>query len=122
VPSQIFERLWRELGIKKVIRNLLSARRSEFDLERTIFLTVLHRLFASGSDRYCDKWHRDYLIEGVDDISLHHLYRVMAFIGEEAEDQKDRTPFSPLYQPSRLPSSIRISGRWSTPSGISSLF
>jgi transposase len=94
-PSLIFERLWRELGIKKVIRNLLSVRRFEFDLERAIFLTVLHRLFASGSDRCCDKWHRDYLIEGVDDISLHHLYRAMVFIGEEVEDQKDRTPFSP---------------------------
>ena len=93
-PSLIFERLWRELGIKKVIKNLLPARKFEFDMERAIFVTVLHRLFTSGSDRCCDKWHRDYLIEGVDDISLHHLYRAMAFIGEEAEDQRDRTPFS----------------------------
>jgi transposase len=93
-PSLIFERLWKELGIKKVIENLLSSRKFEFDVERAIFLTVLHRLFTSGSDRCCDKWHRDYLIEGVDTLSLHHLYRAMAFIGKQAEDQKDRTPFS----------------------------
>ena len=63
-------------------------------MERAIFLTVLHRLFPSGSDRSCDRWHRDYVIKGVDDLSLHHLYRAMAFLGEEIEDQKDRT-FSP---------------------------
>ena len=81
-PSLIFERLWKELGIKKVIENLLSTRKFEFDVERAIFLTVLHRLFTSGSDRCCDKWHRDYLIGCVDTLSLHHLYRAMAFIGE----------------------------------------
>lgn len=94
-PSLIFERLWEELRIKKVIRDLTSERRFEFDVERAIFLTVLHRLFISGSDRACEKWRRDYVIEGVDDLSLHHLYRAMAFVGEELEDQKDATPFSP---------------------------
>jgi hypothetical protein len=74
-PALIFERLWEELGIKKVIKDLLSNRKFEFDVERAIFLTVLNRLFVSGSDRSCDKWHRDYRINGVEEISLHHLYR-----------------------------------------------
>jgi hypothetical protein len=69
-PVLIFERLWRELGIQKVIRDLLLERRFEFDVERAIFLTVLHRLFVSGSDRSCDRWHRDYVIEGVEELSL----------------------------------------------------
>jgi transposase len=94
-PALIFERLWKELGIKKVIKDLLANRRFEFDVERAIFLTVLHRLFISGSDRFCDKWRRDYVIEGVDGLGLHHLYRAMAFVGEEIADQKDATPFSP---------------------------
>ena len=80
-PALVFERLWEELGIKSVIRSLAAGRKFGFDLERTIFLTVLHRLFVSGSDRACDKWHRDYAIEGVDGLSLHHLYRAMAFSG-----------------------------------------
>ena len=70
---------------------LLADRKFAFDVERAVFLTVLHRLFPSGSDRSCDKWHRDYVIQGVDDLSLHHLYRAMAFLGSEIEDQKDRT-------------------------------
>jgi len=50
---------------------------------------------VSGSDRSCDKWRRDYVIEGIDEIELHHMYRAMAFLGEELSDQKDATPFSP---------------------------
>jgi len=93
-PALIFERLWKELGIKKVIKVLLAERKYEFDVERAIFLTVLHRLFASGSDRSCERWRRDYVIEGVEGVRLHHLYRAMAFLGEELPDQTGATPFS----------------------------
>jgi hypothetical protein len=94
-PAIIFERLWKEMRIGNILHSLLDNRKFSFDVERAIFLTVMHRLFTSGSDRSCDKWHRDYDIGGVDNISLHHLYRAMAFLGEKIEDQKDRTPFSP---------------------------
>jgi len=94
-PSLIFDRLWKELGIRRVIKTLLVDRKFEFDVERAIFLTVLHRLLVSGSDRSCDTWHWDYVINGVDGLKLHHLYRAMAFLGEEIPDQKDKTPFSP---------------------------
>ena len=94
-PALIFERLWKELSIKKVIKGLLSHRKFKFDVERAIFLTVLHRLFVSGSDRSCEKWRRDYKIEGAEGISLHHLYRAMRFLGEPTEDQTAATPFSP---------------------------
>jgi transposase len=94
-PALTCERLWKELEIGKIIRRLLSERKFEFDVERAIFLTVLHRLFVSGSDRSCDRWHRDYVIDGSDALSLHHLYRAMAFLGEELADQKNCTPFAP---------------------------
>lgn len=74
-PAIVFERLWQELETGKIIRSLLKGRKFEFDVERAIFLTVLHRLFVSGSDRYCDKWRRDYRIDSVESLSLHHLYR-----------------------------------------------
>jgi transposase len=94
-PAVIFERLWQELGVDKIIRRLLKGRKFEFDVERAIFLTVLHRLFISGSDRSCDKWRRDHRIDGIESLCLHHLYRGMTFLGEETVDQKDRTPFAP---------------------------
>jgi len=94
-PALISERLWKELGIQKVLQGLLSERFFSFDVERALFLTVFHRLMVSGSDRFCDKWRRDYFVKGADEIELHHLYRAMAFLGEEIEDQAQSTPFSP---------------------------
>jgi len=94
-PTMIFERLWQETGIQKVLKATLAGRKFEFDVERAIFLVVLHRLMVSGSDRACEKWRRDYRIEGVDELDLHHLYRAMGFLGEDLKDQTDAGPFSP---------------------------
>jgi Transposase DDE domain len=96
-PALIFERLWQQTGCRHVIEQLLKGRRFEFDVERAVFLTVLHRLFASGSDRAADKWRHRYQIEGCDDLQLHHLYRAMAWLGEElpGDQQKGKTPFAP---------------------------
>ena len=94
-PTIIFERLWKETGIYKAIKRLLQDRRFEFDVERAIFLTVLHRLMVSGSDRFCERWRRDYLLDGTEDLDLHHLYRAMTFLGEELKEQKGATPFAP---------------------------
>ena len=94
-PALIFERLWKDLGIAGIIHEVTANRRFAFNIERAIFLTVLHRLFVSGSDRSCEKWKRDFHIEETDSIALHQLYRAMGFLGEEITDQKDRTPFSP---------------------------
>ena len=110
-PALIFERLWQELGINKVLGHVLDKRFFSFDVERALFLTVLHRLFVSGSDRYCDKWRRDLIIEGVDDLSLHHLYRAMAFLGEEVEDQVDATPFSPRCTKDRIEELLFLQNR-----------
>lgn len=57
-PALVFERLWKELRIQKVIKDLLKGRNFAFNVERAIFATVLHRLFVSGSDRSCEKWWR----------------------------------------------------------------
>ena len=84
-PDLVFARLWKESGISEVLRSLLKARQYEFDVERAIYLTVLHRLFASGSDRAAERWREDYLIPGTEGLELHHLYRAMAFLGDAIE-------------------------------------
>ena len=96
-PALVFERLWEETGCRAVIEGLAGARKHGFALERAVFLTVLHRLFVSGSDRAADRWREDYTIAGVEGLDLHHLYRAMAWLGEElpAKDQDGRTPFAP---------------------------
>src|SRR5512144_1758140 len=96
-PALVFQRLWQQTGCQHVIEQLLDGRRFEFDIERAIFLTVLHRLFAPGSDRAADKWKTDYQIEGCESLQLHHLYRAMAWLGEELphDQQQGKTPFAP---------------------------
>ena len=46
----LFGRLWERLGLDAVVNDLLDGRDFEFTLERTVFVSVLHRLFVSGSD------------------------------------------------------------------------
>src|SRR4051794_28503292 len=79
----LFGRLWEETGCRAVIESLLTGRAFEFPVERAVFATVLHRIMVSGSDRACEKWIADYGISGVDGLALHHLYRAMAWLGEE---------------------------------------
>jgi Transposase DDE domain len=96
-PALVFERLWEEIGCRAVIAELTGKRGYKFALERAVFLTVLHRLFVSGSDRSADRWREDYAIAGVEGLDLHHLYRAMAWLGEELPEpeQDGRTPFAP---------------------------
>ena len=96
-PALIFQRLWQVCSIDKVLTALLEGRRFEFSVERAIFLTVLHRLFAPGSDRAAEKWKDDYAIEGVGGLELHQIYRAMAWLGEVLpKDQQDgATLFAP---------------------------
>jgi len=96
-PALVFERLWEETGCRAVVSELAGKRKHGFALERAVFLTVLHRLFVSGSDRAADRWREDYAIAGVEGLDLHHLYRAMAWLGEQLpeKEQDGRTPFAP---------------------------
>jgi hypothetical protein len=89
--------LWAETGCRAVIDDLAKERKHGFTLERAIFLTVLHRLMGGGSDLAADRWREDYRIAGVEALELHHLYRAMAWLGEELPEpeQDGRTPFAP---------------------------
>ncbi len=100
----IFERLWRDSGLQAVIMDLLTERQFGFAVERAVFLTVLHRLLVSGSDRSAERWHRDYAIGGVESLQLHHLYRAMGWLGEvlPQAQQAGATPFTPRCTKDRI--------------------
>ena len=93
----LFDRLWRELGIDRVIARVAKGRKFEFPLDRAIFTTVLHRLVHPGSDRAAMRWLDDYRIPGAPNLDLQHFYRAMAWLGAPlAENEQDgATPFSP---------------------------
>ena len=86
-PDLVFGRLWETLQLGTLIKRALESRRYEFDVERAIYLTVIHRLFAAGSDRAAERWRQAYRLPGTEALDLHHLYRAMAFLGEALKDQ-----------------------------------
>ena len=51
----LFGRLWQDTGCRSVIEDLLVTRSFEYPLERAVFVSVLHRIMVSGSDRACEK-------------------------------------------------------------------
>jgi len=91
-PDLVFGRLWRELGLDRVLTYVLRDRGFEFPVERAVYLTVLHRLFESGSDRAAEKWRRDVRVPGAENLGLHHLYRAMRWLGDH-KDAVEETLF-----------------------------
>ena len=89
-PDLVFGRLWEQLGIGPTIQRALEGRHYGFEVERAIYLTVLHRLFASGSDRAAERWRQSYRLPGTQGLELHHLYRAMAFLGGPMGEQLSR--------------------------------
>lgn len=84
-PDLVFGRLWKSMGFEEIVRDLAGKSRHTFALERAVYLTVLHRLFASGSDRAAEAWKESYRIPGAEELSLHQLYRAMGWLGGEIE-------------------------------------
>ena len=103
-PGLIFDRLWRECGLQEVLQRELAGRRFDFPVERAIFLTVLHRLMAPGSDRAAERWKQDHTVDGAETLGLQHLYRAMAWLGQvlPASDQAGATPFGPRTRKDRI--------------------
>ena len=88
----VFDRLWQLTGCRATLRQ----RGFRFDVERAVFLTVLHRLCAPSSDRSALRWARDQVPRGWQHLQLQHLYRAMAWLGEELpaaeQDRRTRAP------------------------------
>jgi len=96
-PPLVFGKLWQQLGMVDILRRLLEGRRFEFPLERVVFITVLHRLFVSGSDRAAERWCRKYALGELGNLDLQHFYRTMGWLGEQLP--VDQQPADPLLGP-----------------------
>ncbi len=103
-PGLIFERVWRDCGLPEVLHHELVGRHFDFPVERAIFLTVLHRLMAPGSDRAAERWQQDYALSGTEALGRHQLYRAMRWLGAPlpAAEQTAATPCGPRTRKDRL--------------------
>jgi hypothetical protein len=82
-PDLVFGRLWQDLGCRDVLRGLLADRHFRFDVERAVYLAVVHRLMVSGSDRHASTWRQSLRLPGADDLTLDHAYKAMTWLGEK---------------------------------------
>jgi hypothetical protein len=96
-PALVFERLWQRLGLGEILDGLLAGRQFGFAVARAIFVTVLHRVCVSGSDRQAERWRAGYWLPGTEGLALHHWYRAMAWLGQAlpAREQLGAMPFGP---------------------------
>ena len=84
-PDLVFGRLWAETGCRDVLASLLAGRRFGCDVERAVYLTVLHRLMVSGSDRHASTWRDGVRVPDAERLDLDHAYKAMAWLGEVDE-------------------------------------
>ena len=90
-PDLVFGRLWQETGCRDVLRSFLTERNFGFDVERAVYLTVLHRLMVSGSDRHAHDWQQRLRIPGAEALTLKQAYKAMAWLGEPAAEGRPLT-------------------------------
>ena len=95
-PNLVFGRLWEATGCREVLQRHLRERHFGFDAERAIYLTVLHRLMVSGSDRHANTWRETVAVPGAEAITLDHAYKAMAWLGED--HRQDRQPATPSHR------------------------
>lgn len=84
-PVLIFERLWDELGLRDHLRRLSRGMRTQFDFERMVFVQVLQRLLAPGSDLSGSKWVKTIEGKGFDRLRLEHFYRCLGHLWSKKE-------------------------------------
>ncbi len=92
-PVLVFGRLWEQAGIGEIIHKLAKKRRYRFNVERAVFITVLHRLMNPGSDRQAERWMRGYRLIGADGLDLQHFYRAMGWLGSRLDNKPEKASF-----------------------------
>jgi transposase len=84
-PGLIFNRLWEEQGLPKILKDLFNQRQFGFDVERVIFSLALQRLCEPASDRRGAEWLQTIEAPGCGDIQLHQMYRTVNALGQMRE-------------------------------------
>ena len=83
---QIFRKLWKDLGLEKVLRKYFSKTNKQVDLVEAIFTMVCNRLIAPSSERAINEWKKDVYEPRWEFLELHHFYRALDFLIENKEE------------------------------------
>ena len=85
--------MWKRLELDHTLQNLLEQRSFQVEIERLLFALVANRALAPWSKLGLERWvGRNALIEGLEEVQVHNLYRAIDFLVEHA-DELQRTVF-----------------------------
>lgn len=88
-PVIIFEQLWKELGIERVLKRLLGDTEAVSDYVEAIFAMVLNRLIEPRSKRGVDKWVAKVYRPEFEQLSLQHYYRGLDYLEKFKEELEE---------------------------------
>jgi transposase len=91
----VVDALWRELGIDKVLAELLRKQGTRQPFDRALLAMVTNRTHEPLSKLYCrEQWlTEEVFLPGQESIDLHHLYRAMDFLEAHKEDVEKEVYF-----------------------------
>lgn len=82
----VLDQLWRQLGIDKVLKQLIKARQFQSPVEQAVFAMVANRALSPISKLATADWiAEEVFIPGLREVSVQHLYRAMDFLLEANE-------------------------------------
>lgn len=93
--SYVLGHLWERLGIAEVLKERLCRRSFGTDVERLLFAMTANRALDPRSKLATERWvGRRVVIDGLDTVSVHSLYRAMDFLAEHGEEIQRAVFFS----------------------------
>ena len=92
----VLEALWKELGIDKMLGQILRMKRVRQPFAAAIFAMVANRAYVPGSKLACwEQWLREEVfLPGAHALDLHHLYGAMDFLQDHKEEIEKEVYFS----------------------------
>jgi hypothetical protein len=88
-PALILERLWREAGLDRALRQVVEGRDIRFNFPEAVFAMVLNRLLDPCSKRGLMAWKETVYRPGFEGLELQHLYRALDILAEHREAIED---------------------------------
>lgn len=85
--SYLLDAIWHRLELDDSLKELLRKRSYQIDIERLIFALVAGRALHPSSKLALERWVGEHVyIEGLEEISVHTLYRAMDFLIKHDEE------------------------------------
>jgi transposase len=93
--TYLLDQMWRRLELDSTLKDLLGRRSFQIEVERLLFAMVANRAIAPRSKLGLERWvGRKAVIEGLQEVQAHNLYRAMDFLVDHAEELQRTVFFS----------------------------